>query len=676
MRNRCRNARTAELTARILVFCTAFTLYGHSAAAEEPAAAEDGGEDVQRIEIRAAGEKDAAAAPSSQVTVITREEIKAAAPRELAQLIAPSLGIQILRYGGTAQGAFVSIRGASPEQVVVLIDGVPANPVQGGGTDLSSINLDDVERIEIFRGGNSSAFGENALGGAVNIVTRKAAKERVKSEGFFSLGSFNTAAAGATVTGARPDELDFSANLNVFHSGGAYTYVDDHEDETPTRENADSDSLSASARVNFYPAAGLIIRTGLQAANEDRGAPGLLEFPTETARIRDQNIAGSVSFEYELPNVILSGTSGASYAYRNYTDAENYLGPVDDTHRNIGLRAGAKAETAFGLARYTVRPGLSYDYRYDFLDSSALLDSAGVTDSSATVFRHQHSVYLRTDFEPEGKHLFIPFIYPSARIDINTVRGLSETKTDTPVSWAIGAVVPLVPDDRLSFKGNVSYSHRVPSFSDLFWPSTAFAVGNPDLDIEKGFMWDAGLEGNPLPWLKLSGAYFRQNIDDLILWTPGAGGRWRPDNVGSALIQGAEAQTSILFDLPGLDSVLEGTANMTYLHPENKTEGTAAYGKILPRRAQLLANAQFTITRYAGHSAKIEAQYVGPRYSNRANTKTIGAYTLINGSVSAVLSGHCTMRLTGQNLFNLRFVDLNEYPVPGFSFTFETRVEL
>lgn len=658
----------------VIVFCLALQgLPTLPLIAEEQ---ENTEEDIQRIEIKAAGETPGAAAPSVPVTVITKEEIQRAAPRGLAQLLAPSLGVQILRYGAPSQGAYISIRGASPEQVVILIDGVPANSAQGGGVDLSSISLEDVERIEIYRGGNSSLFGENALGGAVNIITQKASRKDLHSETYVSLGSFQSAAAGTTLSGSPGRAFDYSVHLGALYSGGAYGYESAHSGSDAVRENADAAGLNASARISLHPLTHLEMTAGIAGGIDERGAPGIIEFPTPGARIRDKKLSLSAALDYQPEGLRIWARAGWGYANRQYKDADYFLGPVDDTHENTLFRAGAGATRVIKTGALTVEPALGWDYRLDMLESTALVDDEGITEGDGFARRHQHSFAAQLKVLPAGDTLFIPRLYPSLRLDLNSIEGGNSQRLDTPLSWAIGTTVPLLRNQLLSLKGNLTRSHRVPSFNDLFWPSTAFALGNPSLRMETGYMWDAGFEARPAPWLSVSATYYRHRIEDLILWTPGAGGRWRPGNIGQALIQGAETDVRVLFDVPSMGSTVESGANAGWMLPEDTTPGSATRGKLLPRRAQFVLNTQATITRYEGHSLKIETQYVSPRYQNQANTKTINGYFLVNASAIFRLGSRGSVILSGQNVLNVRFVDLHEYPVPGVSFNLETRLEL
>src|SRR3989442_13552307 len=105
--------------------------------------------------------------------------------------------VSVRAYGGLGELAHPSIRGSSPAQVLVLLDGIPLNSVGLGQTDLSTISVDAVDRIEILRGPFAAIYGSGALGGVISIVTTKAGRSQlVGRTGGFDQRSVSLAIAG------------------------------------------------------------------------------------------------------------------------------------------------------------------------------------------------------------------------------------------------------------------------------------------------------------------------------------------------------------------------------------------------------------------------------------------------------------------------------------------------
>lgn len=140
------------------------------------------------------------AAPAAPTT--PREDSSAAAsvilpsdsPRaydDLGTLLLEVPGVVVARTGSTTGFATLALRGSNPDEVLIYVDGVPLNIAEGGGVDISTLPLGDVERVEVYRGTTPLAFGEAALGGVVSITTRTPGATRVQARA--AVGSFGTA---------------------------------------------------------------------------------------------------------------------------------------------------------------------------------------------------------------------------------------------------------------------------------------------------------------------------------------------------------------------------------------------------------------------------------------------------------------------------------------------------
>ena len=109
---------------------------------------------------------------------------------DLGSLLLEVPGVTVSRTGAAAAFSTIALRGSNPDEVLIVLDGVPLNMAEGGGVDISTLPLGDVERVEVYRGTSPLAFGESALGGVVSIVTRTPAANRVTAQA--GVGSFGT----------------------------------------------------------------------------------------------------------------------------------------------------------------------------------------------------------------------------------------------------------------------------------------------------------------------------------------------------------------------------------------------------------------------------------------------------------------------------------------------------
>jgi len=145
------------------------------------------------------------------VTVITREDIELSLATDLAELLRFEAGIDIGRNGGPGQSTSIFLRGSESNHTLVLIDGVRINPGTLGGAAIQHIAPEIIERIEIVKGARSALFGTDAIGGVINIITRRAKDAFV--EGGLESGSFDTR-SGYVSGGNRSNNGEFGVTLN------------------------------------------------------------------------------------------------------------------------------------------------------------------------------------------------------------------------------------------------------------------------------------------------------------------------------------------------------------------------------------------------------------------------------------------------------------------------------
>ena len=145
------------------------------------------------------------------VTVITREDIEMSLATDLAELLRFQAGIEIARSGGPGQATSMFMRGTESNHTLVLVDGVRINPGTLGGAAIQHIAPEIIERVEIVKGARSALFGTDAIGGVINIITRRVQDDYVETG--IGAGSFNTR-SGYVSTGSRSANSEFGVTLN------------------------------------------------------------------------------------------------------------------------------------------------------------------------------------------------------------------------------------------------------------------------------------------------------------------------------------------------------------------------------------------------------------------------------------------------------------------------------
>jgi outer membrane receptor protein involved in Fe transport len=219
---------------------------------------------------------------------------------DLGALLAEVPGVNVVRTGSLGKLTTITLRGANPDQVRIYIDGVPVNIAAGGGVDVSTLPIGDVERIEVYRGSSPLEFGESALGGIISITTRTPGTVRASARS--GAGSFGTM-FGDVSGGGRAGRLRLYLGVHGFSSQGDYPYLNDNmmalnpaDDLTLPRPNNDVLQGDGVARAALTLGGRRTLDLGLVGFARDEGLPGTEGSPT--LRMRFQTTRGLASLHY------------------------------------------------------------------------------------------------------------------------------------------------------------------------------------------------------------------------------------------------------------------------------------------------------------------------------------------------------------------------------------------
>lgn len=615
--------------------------------------------------------------PTAFSSVIEVEQFAGEA-KTLPEIIAESVGVQVRRFGGPGDAAEISIRGSTANQVVVLLDGVRLNTAQSGSVDLSTIPRDLVERIEITRGGGSMQTGSDAIGGVVNIVTRRPSTAS-RTTGSFSAGSWSTFNGSLGHTGEIAG-LETSLGYDGFGTAGDWEFraadrrIDGQLIPGPegsfTRVNNDSERHSVLLRV----ARDLSDRTRLRFTDsflhDEGGAPGpdsgggaLLGQSLSARRKRIRNLADIRLDFADAEPLALSGDARLFHRYdrARFDDPQPRLGPpVESDNRNhsLGGRGNLQAEFAAGFS--THRASLGLESRGDWLRSADFGDPS----------RWMLGIFAQDEVGFLEKRLRL---VPGLRFD--QTQGFGG-------EWLprFGLVAQLTP--WLSLRGNVERAYRVPNFDELYFDEE-FVRGNPNLEPEDALEADLGFDLRfqklgPVSDLWLEFALFRNDIEESIVFQ-----RVNPfvvaaTNTGPALARGIELAGRLrFFDWVGL------LANWTRLDTEAERTGNPLPGRpqdeVLVRldvgpRSQLF---KLVGERLYTSSIPVTADG-GTRVSSRAVWNVSGSLDLIQlPYLGQHLPGErllCSVSV--DNVSDQSVRDAQFFPQPGRWFTFRLEWQL
>ncbi len=299
------------------------------------------------------------------VTIITSEQIEESGAGNISEVLNIHSGVSITDYGPQGSLKSVSIRGSTSAQVLVLINGVRA-PGSHGGADLSLIPIDNIERIEIVRGGTSALYGADAVGGVINIITKKKGenKLKIKVENGSYIPQKALEGSGSSEREANPDPLDLlssqKVNINYsrrlgnvcFNSSGSFIKADndfiflDLTNKKRKRENAEIIGGDFFSDLYISFPSGFIDLTG-SLLYHDRGIPGQSGSLTPNAEQQDLKLGGTLNYKTDKFFSDFLGLDIKSFYNFFRVDYKDPKCSFDSTHETHSAGADIAQEMLF-----------------------------------------------------------------------------------------------------------------------------------------------------------------------------------------------------------------------------------------------------------------------------------------------------------------------------------------
>lgn len=592
-------------------------------------------------------------------TVITRAEIEARGATTLAEALAGVPGLRVVQQGGPGQIARLFLRGANSNQVLVLLDGAPVNDPSSpdGAFDAGQDLLADIERIEILRGPFSTLYGSAAVGGAINLVTRRATPgRRFEPFGEIAGGSQGTVrlAAGA---GGTVGAFDYLGVLQGLSTRGFVTTAP--RLATATGERDWFRGGAGTLRLGWAVAEGARIE-GLLRWRGNRFAFDRFAADDPDARGEDRRWLGQIRAEATMLDGSL--TSGLR------------VGRVEDRRRYLDLPDAGSPQSRDDLFRGT-RTFLDVGNRLRLPDAGRLTDI--VLAAGAGWQREEADGRAVSDFgfgpsvsevraAAEGAYVFGGAQARAfRRLDLSSaLRHDSISGPYAATTWRTGAILDL-EEAGLRLRGGIGTGFRAPTLDQRFGIS-AFVLGNPNLRPERSRGYDVGADLRVVEGLDLSATWFDIRSDDLIAFQ---GGTYV--NVARARSRGVELEAVLRL---GRFGSLSGGWTITRAVDE-------ATGERLLRRPEHMWSLSAVLT-------PVERLTVAPAlvFTGRSRdfvvtdsggfggVGNIRSGLLFHLSASYRVTEQVTLFADARNLGNSRFEPASGYVVPSRSVLVGTRV--
>jgi len=520
-------------------------------------------------------------------SILTQQDIQARQVQSVQDLLADLAGIDVGNTGGLGKQSSVFLRGANADQTLLLIDGVRVGSATAGTPPFQLLPLDQIDRIEIVRGPRSTLYGSDAMGGVIQIFTRRAPDEGL---------SF-----GASVSGGSHDTHDISGNLEA---RGARAWLNlGAENLTTDGYNpcvagaplffgcaTDAPGLDGYRNHSGSLAAGVTVTSWLSAEVHSMIADGQNYFDAGTANREE--------FSERVHSLSLDGSLGKDW------HAQLQLGRNDDVERDFlyadpvdrfVTRRDSVSLSVDGKINPVLRLVSGADYYEDRVDSDT-----GYIDSDTglpVTSRHTTGVFseLRAERGPWSALV-------GGRYEDNQQFGHHVTE-NAGIGRKLGDTVQLTLTWGTAF--------HAPTFNDLYYP----LFSDSHLRPEQSRSVELGAEGRPglLHW---SVHLYQTHIDDLIEFNTFT---FVPENVDRARIRGAELQAD------WHDRDWQVTGQYTHLEPLDLGAGNNGGDLQLPRRARDSGSLQ--VRRLLPRaSLGLVGRWEGRRFDDPANTTPLGGY--------------------------------------------------
>ncbi len=546
----------------------------------------------------------------ADLTVITRADIERQAAASLADLLRNNGCAEMVRNGGAAANTSMFLRGADSRHTLVLIDGVKVDSQATGGASWQGLPLSQIERVEVLKGPASAIYGSDAVGGVVQIFTRKGAG-RMSADLGVSAGNLGTYKADAGLFGAAgifdyalTGAFEGSDGFNATTPESTFSYVPDRDGhrkrQALLRVGA---QFTAAQRVEA-----LVMRSYTRGQYDGSRSRPLVDDITQQDADAAR-IAWTAQWTPELQTQLSLGESRDRYQ----TAPSPYL--TDTRVRNLALTGFYKL-TAGQQLNFTV------ERLEDKLENSGLV-TAGVGKRDRDGFGLGWLLSAgRFDLQAHARH-----DRDSQFGDVGTGTLLAgyEVATGLRIVGSVGN----------AFRAPTIYQQGTVYGPDLSKPGVKPLDAERGRNVELGLKWTRGDH-------ELSATAYRNRIRHLIVF--GAAGSCNSSfgcyqNVDQARLQGLSLAGGTRLANVNLRATLD------LQKPTNQTNGL-----LLARRAKRLGtvNADTTLGAWTLGAA---VQASGARFDNAANTRKLGGYALVNLSAQVAVSREVKLQFNVDNLF-------------------------
>jgi len=576
----------------------------------------------------------------------------------LADVLATYAGIQTRQLGGMGSFQSISIRGMPGKQIALAIDGVVLQSF--GAADLGSIDLNQYEKVEVYKGFIPAKFAANGMGGLINLVSKDAAAKGGKF--YASYGSYNSRILSMQASSPLTDSIFWTSNINYRASDNDFPYLNRNgtqyntEDDFWTkRENADYSQISGNHSWTFVQKRNIILRA--EHHSEAGGISGREYQVIKTARSANDAILASLEIEPKDKKFDFGfqGFSGIEKSMSVWHEPIDKMGYAQEERTQSGLlvkNGGGQGSFYFenNILETELHAYLSYQY-LESRNNSVILSNY---ELSNTVFQASFAgTFAPIDFfniraNAASRHSRQKL--ESGRVRTFYMDGEFKERSKDLYSGRASANFGKADSKWSSF---FAFGHyfRDPSVFELF--STAFGiVSNPNLKPEQGEQAEAGI-GYKTKKSRLSATLFANSIRDRIIYYT-SGMVTKPINAEEGKVYGVETELgSELF------SWLKVSANATFQNPEN-----------LPSEPEQQYYSSILFVLPFSFELTLDGEAHSELYRDKAQRKSIPAKSFYHAGLSYKPTPNTKLFFYARNLNGGEYQNIYDaYPTPGRVFS-------
>jgi len=571
-------------------------------------------ENLEQIIVTASRSQQEQFLALSATQVIGEAEIKAIQPQNITELLSTVAGVTVASLGGAGQSSSVFMRGTNGNHTLVLVDGVRVGSATLGTTNFAAMSVALIERIEIVKGPRGALWGSDAIGGVIQIFTKKLQSgDGLISAGFGSHGFWKTEAAvgfgneehSLTISGA----LEESDGFNASDFPGQEDK--DGYDRQSFSVNGES-KLSNEYSLNFVSR---YEQGGSQYDNKYGGA--------------DEN-------EHENYSVKLGGVyqSGKVFVDTSLATSQDQGGTfAGNITPKVVNEITTKRDQLAVLAQYAFSEKTSVIGGFDWYKER-------VSNSGSDYVKDSRSAKA---FFVQGRHQVSSWLLEAA-VRNDDIDGLA-----SEVTYNLSAGYQL--NDNWLFSLSQSTGFKAPTFNDLYWPGS----GNSELAPEEVESTEL-LIRNQFELGSIEFSIYDTDIENLIAWAPNDEGNWMPANVDSATAQG--------IDLTATLTTGDFSHQLAAAYVETEDKST---GKQLIRRPKVSAN-YILAYQLDALTANVILDYRGESTDNLYVPVTLNSVLLTNISLSYDFTHKLSVTGKVNNLFDKDYTVAEHYLTDGVNY--------